>query len=390
MVAVPRTAASQATTAGLDDSAVAFTNVTVIDGSDSLPRRDQTVVVRGNRIVAVGPSRETSPPPRSRVVDGRGKFLVPGFWDMHVHTDVPDGRDVLALYVVNGVTGVRDMAGRWEVLASWKHEISEGRLLGPRIVASGPYLEGGDIPIPHVLVRAPNDAATAVDSLIRLGVDFVKIHGQLTPESYFAAARAARRRGIPFAGHVPGRVTAEEASDSGQQSLEHMLAIRTPCTSAESTALAPRYRVQSVLGRCTGESLAPLMARFVRNGTWIVPTMVAQYEIAQWPRRELPGDAFGKYLPDTLRRYVASIFPVPSDVPRGADVVGRRLLEKRLALVGEMHQVLLEADPLQDIRNTRRVAAVVLDGRFFGPQARDSILRRRGAPPAAGRPRGPA
>jgi imidazolonepropionase-like amidohydrolase len=454
MVAVPPRAASQVLSVGLEDSAVAFTHVTVIDGSDSLPRWDQTVVVRGNRIVAVGPSRATSPPARSRVVDGRGKFLVPGFWDMHVHTDVPDGRDVLALYVVNGVTGVRDMAGRWEVLASWKREIQERRLLGPRIVASGPYLEGGDVPIPHLEIRSPNDASPAIDSLIRLGVDFVKIHGQLTPESYFAAARAARQRGIPFAGHVPGRVSAEEASDSGQHSLEHMLAIPTPCTRAESTALAPRYRVQAVLGRCTGASLQPLMARFVRNGTWVVPTLVAQYEIAEWPRRALPGDAFGRYLPDTLRRYVAAIFPMPGDVPPGAEGVGRRLLSKRLALVGEMYRagvgvlagtdaplrnsppgfglhselellvqagltpfealrvatleparflgrldslgtvavgkladlVLLDADPLRDIRNTRRVAAVVLDGRFLGPQARDSILRRRGTPPAAGRP----
>ena len=94
------------------------------------------------------------------------------------------------------------MASDWPTLTAWRGEIARGSLIGPRIVASGPYLEGGDVPIPHLLVKAPADAEPAVDSLIRLGVDFIKVHGQLTPESYFAIARAARARRIPFAGHV--------------------------------------------------------------------------------------------------------------------------------------------------------------------------------------------
>src|SRR5687767_7609378 len=89
--------------------ALAITRVTVVDASDSAPRLEQTVVIRGNRIVAVGPARSVAVPRGARVVDGRGKFLVPGFWDMHVHTTVPGGRDLLGLYLANGVTGVRDM-----------------------------------------------------------------------------------------------------------------------------------------------------------------------------------------------------------------------------------------------------------------------------------------
>jgi imidazolonepropionase-like amidohydrolase len=424
---------------------VAFTHVTVIDGASPVPRPDQTVIVRGSRIAAVGAAALVAVPASARVVNGRQKFLVPGLWDMHVHTTVPGGQEALALYVANGVTGVRDMAGDWEQITGWRGRIAAGGLLGPRIVAAGPYLEGGDVPIPHLLARTPEEATAAVDSLARLGVDFVKLHSQFTREAYFAAARAARARGFPVAGHVPRSITPVEASDSGVASIEHMLQIPIPCTPAESLALAPRFPVQGVLGRCTAEDLAPLFAHLGRNGTWVVPTLVAAVEIARWPERALPGDSVAALLPDTLRRYVAQIFPMPDSIPPGADVVGRGLLAKRVALVGAMHRagvgilpgtdaplrnsppgfglhgelamlaeaglspfdvlraatldparflglldslgtvapgkladlVLLDADPLADIANLRRIHAVMANGRLFEADARRSLLGGR-------------
>jgi imidazolonepropionase-like amidohydrolase len=430
-------------------SVVAFTGVIVIDGTFPAPRADQVVVIRGNRIVAAGPRASTAVPPGARVIDAGGKFLIPGLWDMHVHTSVPAGREVLALYVANGVTGVRDMAGEWSQLSDWRREIAAGTLIGPRMVVSGPYLEGGDVPIPHILVRNAADARAAVDSLARLGVDFVKVHGQLTAEAYFAVARAARERGIAFAGHIPRGVSAREASDSGQRSLEHLINIPIPCTAAESLALRPRFALQGFIGRCTSEGLSPVFARFVANGTWVVPTFVAIVEIAILPTRAVPGDSFARFIPDTLRRFVAQILQLPTDVPRGADSVGRAILAKRLALVGDMHRagvrimagtdaplrnsppgfglheelallvraglspfealraatleparylnaldslgsiapdrvadlVLLDANPLEDIRNTRRIAAVMANGRLFDRAAlramADGVARPR-------------
>jgi imidazolonepropionase-like amidohydrolase len=412
---------------------IAITHVTVIDGSSPRPRPDQTVIVEGRRIAAVEPASSARVPLAARVLDGRGRFLIPGLWDMHVHTDVPAGRDVLAHYVANGVTGVRDMAGTWDTLRAWRKELANGTLVGPRIVASGPYLEGGAVPIPHILARTPDEARAAVDSLVRLGVDFVKIHGQLGREAYFAAARAARAKGIPFAGHIPRGVSALEASDSGQKSLEHLLAIPIPCAESEFAALTPRYPLQGYLGRCTRDDLAPLFERFARNGTWIVPTFVAAWQIAALPVREMPGDSAARFLPDTLRRYVAQIFPLPENIPPGADSVGRAIFAKRLAQVGAMHRagvrimagtdaplrnsppgfglhqelvhlveagltpfealraatleparflgmldsagtvargkladlLLLEANPLADVRNTRRIVAVIANGRVI-------------------------
>jgi imidazolonepropionase-like amidohydrolase len=311
--------------------AIAFTHVGVIDGTDSIARLDQTVVIRGMRISVVGPSPSTALPSGARVIDARGKFLIPGLWDMHVHTSIIGGRALLPLYVANGVTGVRDMAGDWDTLTKWRREIAAGRLIGPRIVASGPYLEGGDVPIPHILTRTPEEGVAGVDSLVKLGVDFIKVHGQLTPSTYFAIARRAREKGIPFAGHVSQAVGSADASDSGQKSIEHMLAIPAPCTPAESIALKPRFTVQSAIGRCSSRDLAPLYARFVRNGTWVTPTFTAAYEVSAWPSRVVPGDSLAHYLPESLKKFVAKIFPMPDSIPPGADSVGRAMFAKRLA-----------------------------------------------------------
>jgi imidazolonepropionase-like amidohydrolase len=319
-------------------TATAFTHVTVIDGTSEQPRVDRTVVIRGNRIVAEGPAASTTVPANARVIDGHGKFLIPGLWDMHVHLAMPGGKKVLPLYIANGVTGVRDMAGDWATLTAWRRDIARGILIGPRIVASGPYLEGGDVPIPHLLVKTPADAAPAVDSLIRLGVDFIKVHGQLTPESYYAIARAARTRRMPFAGHVSRSVGAANASDSGQASIEHILSIPNACTPAESVSLAPRFTVQGALGRCSSADLSSLFDKLRRNGTRVVPTLTAQLEVARWPKRDLPGDSVQRYLPDSLKQYVAGIFPMVDSVPPDADVVGLKLFDKRVAMAGALQR----------------------------------------------------
>ena len=428
---------------------IAITRVSVIDGDAPSPRTDQTVVIDGNRIVRVGASGSVAVPPGARIVDGRGKFLLPGFWDMHVHTAISGGRDLLSLYVANGVTGVRDMAGDWDTLKSWRSEIGRGQLVGPRIIASGPYLEGGDVPIPHLLARNAVEASAGVDSLIALGVDFIKVHSQLNAESYFAIARRARERGVVFAGHVPRVVGSAAASDSGQKSIEHLLGIPAECTPADSVALAPRYTVQGALGRCSSEDLAPLYEKFVRNGTYLTPTFTAQVEVAVWPTRAVPGDSLAHYLPKAVRDYVAQIFPMPDSIPPNADSVGRAMLEKRLRQVAAMQRagvhiltgtdaplrnsppgfglheelallvsggmapfdalrsatleparyfgmldslgtiapgkladlLLLDANPLQDIRNTRRISAVVANGRLYAGAARERLLHIASASP---------
>jgi imidazolonepropionase-like amidohydrolase len=300
------------------------------------------------------------------------------------------------------------------------------------------------VPIPHLTARTAAEARTAVDSLVRLGVDFVKVHSQLTREVYFAVARRARQRGVAFAGHVPRAVGAAAASDSGQRSIEHLLGILLPCTPAESLALRPRFPVQAALGTCSTGDLAPLYATLVRNHTWVTPTFTAAVEIAGWPGKGVPGDTLAHYLPLAVRRLIAEIFPMPDSIPPGAEVVGRAVFAKRLGQLAVMHRagvavlagtdaplrnsppgfglheelqwlvraglspldalrtatveparyfnaldslgriapgrladlVLLDANPLADIRNTQRISAVVANGRLFDGRARERLLGR--------------
>lgn len=317
---------------------VVITHATVIDATSPTPRTEQTIVTRGGKIVAVGPTATTARPPGARQIDANGRFVIPGLWDMHVHLDVPEGRALLSAYIVNGVTGVRDMVGDWDTLSGWRRDIAAGKLIGPRIYASGPYLEGNPQPLPNIQVRNPADARRGVDSLKKLGVDFVKFHTGLSRESFFAAARRARELNFPFAGHVPRSISAIEASDSGMRSLEHMLTIPTPCTRAESISLAPRFPVQRVLGPCSSEPLDPIWRTLAKNHTWITPTYTAAVEIAEWPKRDLPGDAYAKYLPDTLKKFVLAIFPMPDSIPPDAHLVGRQMFNKRLALAPVMYR----------------------------------------------------
>ena len=259
---------------------------------------------------------------------------------MHVHLAMPGGRDVLPLYIANGVTGVRDMAGDWPTLTAWRGDIARGTVIGPRIVASGPYLEGGDQPIPHLLVKSPADAAPAVDSLIRLGVDFIKVHGQLTRESYFAIARAARaRRHSVRRPRVAGRSGAADASDSGQASIEHILAIpnrvhRRP----RSSSLAPRFPVQAALGRC--EHRRPGAARSrssAATGRAWFPRSSRSSRSRGGRSVTCPGDSVQRYLPDSTAH---ATWPASSPWWTACRLTrtswASQLFDKRVAMAGAL------------------------------------------------------
>ena len=413
----------------------AITHVTVIDVERGASRPDMTVLIDGARITSVGPTASTAIPVGARRIEGRGKWLIPGLWDMHVHTAVPTGRALLALYVANGVTGVRDMGGDFATIRRWREEIAAGTLIGPRIVAAGPYLEGHDSPIAHIEVHTPADARRAVDSLTVLGVDFVKVHSALPRETFFAAAREARAKHVALAGHLSRNVTVEEASDSGQRSLEHLLGFVNVCSAAESVSFAaadPLRRI--VFNSCTSRSQRAVYAHLARNGTWVTPTLTPAWEFAVLPKHAVPGDTLSRFVSDSLRDYMVRIFDPPPSLPPEASILGQQMFAKRHELVLALHRagvpllsgtdapmrnsppgfglheeltefvrsgltpgealrtatyeparyfgaldslgavapgkladlVLLDANPLADIRNARRIAAVLTRGRVYG------------------------
>jgi len=423
----------------LSGQTTAITNVAVIDMTGAPARDGQTVVIQGNRIVSVG---KGAAPRGARVIDGRGKFLIPGLWDMHVHLTVPGGETLLSLYVANGVTGVRDMNDSLPQVRAWQARIAAGTLVGPRIVASGPYLEGGFVPIPHILVKTPEQGRAGVDSLVKLGVDFIKVHNRLSRASYFAIAEAAKAHGMVFAGHVPDSVTVVEASAAGQRSLEHLFGFQSVCSDAERAALAPQHPIQRFLGLCAETDPTADFRQVAANGAWAVPTLVITYPLGMLPDTVLGSDSTLKYRSAGLRRLEKMMMSMPTNVTPAAGVVGRKIFQKRVELVGAMHRagiplmtgtdapgknalagfslhdelaffvegglspmdalrsatyeparylkaldslgtiapgkvadlVLLDGNPLENIINTRRIAAVIWNGRVIDAAERKRLL----------------
>jgi len=213
---------------------LSITHVNVVDVAAGSIQPDMTVVIQGNRIVKVGKAKiHAAKTPR--VVNGRGKFLIPGLWDMHVHTMfgdwIPGGKEVsLPLFVANGVTGVRDMGGNLDTLLAWRKEIAAGTLIGPRMMIAGPMLDGPKPRFPDsVLLTSPEQARKAVDDLKARGADFIKVQSFILRDEYFAVVDEAKKQHLVLAGHVPDVIRASEASDAGQKSIEHLTGVFEGC-----------------------------------------------------------------------------------------------------------------------------------------------------------------
>lgn len=321
---------------------VAITHATVVDPDLARPRRDQTIIVRGTRIEAVGPSASTPVPQDARVVNATGKFVIPGMWDMHVHTDVPGGRSLLPLYVAHGVTGVRDMNGRLETLREFQRDVMAGRLTGPRMVMSGPFLVGRALPpalgIPFHLVRDSATALAAIAAVAASGADFIKVHNGISAEAYRVIAAEATRRGIVFAGHVAPPTTVVEAAAAGQRSQEHLYAFVNRCSATDSAIAATALPIQQfIMGTCTTRSQADVYAALARHRTWITPTLLVQELVATMRPTIVAGDRTAQFYSEALMRRVAMEMELPASPPRAALAAGAVLFRQRLEVVRDLH-----------------------------------------------------
>jgi imidazolonepropionase-like amidohydrolase len=443
--AIAMNAAGQATV-------VAITHVNVIDATGSPVQVDMTVIVRGKQIAQIGKSGVTPVPKAANVVDGRGKYLIPGLWDMHVHEIFggwlpQDEKITPVLFVANGVTGVRDMGGDLESLKKWRSRIAAGTLLGPRMIISGPMLDG---PVPQFPSSAPvKDAAAGrriVDDLRKNGADFIKIQSLVPRDGYFAAADEARKIGIVFAGHVPDKVRATEASNAGQKSIEHLTGVFEGCSTVEDELMAaPRGPGRGkFLSTYDPARAKALIALFAKNQTWQVPTLY--WERGEWliEQTNTGPDPLAKYAPAVWRERTWPMFTTGILKDWSTDPVADRemFFQAELKMVGEMKKagvpilagtdtaagvrvypgfslhkelellvqagltpmealqaatlnagkylgladtgtiekgkradlVLLDENPLDDIKNIQKIRSVVLAGRYFSRTDLDHLL----------------
>jgi imidazolonepropionase-like amidohydrolase len=306
---------------------LAIKQVTVIDATGGAARPDSTVVIVGDRITAVGPAKTTKIPANAQVVDGTGKFLIPGLWDMHVH-GAADARSVwtYSLFLANGVVGVREMFGPPDA-RGWRAQQAGAGKAGPHVFLASPIVDGPNPQWPTSIIAADEgQGRAAVAEQQQRGADFIKVYSRLPREAYFAIADEARKRGIPFAGHVPESVTAAEASDAGQRSIEHLGGVIVGCSSEEKSILPELRNLRAVLrdpaasmsekmaagprelmlearSRATyDEALAQsLFARFVKNNTWQCPTLTVLRAQLDNPQRL--NDPRAKYLGKDVRAF---------------------------------------------------------------------------------------
>jgi imidazolonepropionase-like amidohydrolase len=423
---------------------------TIVDVRTGTLLPGRTITVRGDSIVAIttGMARSRA---GSEVVDATGKFLVPGLWDMHVH-HMNTGVSALPLYLAHGVTGVREMGGYLDSTRAWEARMRAGTLSGPRLVTVGPvvespqYLErvrqrdaglGGRL-APRILPYriGVGDSLTAertVDSLRRLGVDYVKVRNIGSPAAFHALVQASRRAGLWVVGHLPDGIDVVQASDAGQRSIEHFF---MPALASQPAAI--RDSVYAHVGR---------------NGTWLTPTLVVgaagfvapatlraffddstvrrdpmrpyySASLLEWWRLQIderlaaPEDARrrqaledahraglanlrgmraagapvlagtdagsllvppGPSLHEELRLLVTDAGFTPRDALWAATGEPARFLGREgrmgtVAVGAVADLVLLDGNPLQDIRNTNRITAVVARGRLYRRAGIDSLL----------------
>ena len=259
---------------------LALTNVTVIDVASGARAPASTILVSGNRITAIGPSSSVTVPSGAQRVDARGKFVVPGLWDMHVHISMT-GRSSLALFLASGVTGVRDMGGDVSRVVSWRDSVARGTMTGPRIFTAGSIVERGNwiravrglgekLKQPGLIAemdrRLPLDSVSdgqrVVDSLAALRVDLIKIRNFPSAPVYFAFARAARARGLRISGHAPPMAMVAAASDSGFGTFEHSFLDFKQTLVGGFDEMAPPDR-------------SALFTRMARNGSAFDPTLIS-------------------------------------------------------------------------------------------------------------------
>ena len=431
---------------------VVITDVNVVDVRTGEVRPEQTVVIDRSRIVAVGSRKDTRYPRNAPVIiNGKGFYLIPGLWDMHVHLVFgdwfPRAQEIsLPLFVANGVTGVRDMGSELATVQAWRNEIEGQRLIGPRIMTSGPMLDGPKPRFPSSMaIATPEDGRRAVDTLKQSGADFIKLQSLLPRDAVFAIADEAKKQEIPFEGHVPDSVRAGEMSNAGMRSFEHLIGIFEGSSPLEDAFLQGDKTETKFLASYDPERAAALAAILAKNQTWQCPTLVwerggnlidvtefskdprAKYAPAYWKdhtwksftkeiEAEFSEDSLdtrkkfidkelevvqllhkagvpflagtdtppgvyifpGFSLHEELQRFVAAGFS-PLEALQTATLNPARFfqMEDQLGTIEKgkwADLVFLDANPLEDIRNTQKVAAVVLNGRYFSKADLQKLL----------------
>ena len=333
-------------------SKVFITHVTVIDTDAGKEATDRTVVISDGKISDVSISKNVAVPPNARTVNGQGKYLIPGLWDMHVHAVFAERIDsMFPMFVANGVLSIRDMGTSMSLadIAQLRKDIQSGSRVGPRIVAAGPILDGRPKPLrPNFLaITTPEAGRSEVDRLKSDGADLIKVYSWLSKDTFLAIADEAKKQKILFGGHVPFSISALEASDAGMNSMEHMLGVYLSCSRREDELRAEMLKGGPNLGGWDRIRLeifeatdsydeakaAKIFAHLAKNRTWQVPTLAAVWANAEGFDAHVTSDPRLKYIPPSVQQRWSEEVKSSTDTARFV-----KFHDQKLRILGAMHR----------------------------------------------------
>ncbi|NKB45446.1 MAG: NAD(P)H-binding protein [Alphaproteobacteria bacterium] len=250
----------------------AITGVTVLDATQQTA--NATVLISGNTISAAGTN--VAVPDGATVIDGNGKFLIPGLWDAHVHLSYYPDLGVgtsYPLYIANGITSVRDTGGLMDIVLPLRDASEVDGAIAPRVHLAGPLVDGAQRvyaglmgrPNISVGVATPDEARAEIDRLHAAGVDLIKLYEMNTPETFAAAAARANELGLPITAHVPLSMDAVAAAEAGIDGMEHLRNLELSCAADYQRLLAERTQVLADSTDEDGGTLRSTLHRLQRN-----------------------------------------------------------------------------------------------------------------------------
>jgi imidazolonepropionase-like amidohydrolase len=317
---------------GSHAATIAIVGGTLIDGTGAAPLADATVIIRDGRIAAVGPRTKVKIPEHAKVVDAKGKYILPGLWDMHAHFEQVEWGPI---YLAAGVTTVRDCGNEFEFITAVRDAIAQGHGLGPRLLLAGIVDGSGPMTIGVERVDTPEQARQWVDRYHAAGFQQMKIYSSVKLEELKAVADEAHRLGMTVTGHIPEGLDAYQAIAAGQDQINHIsfIADIMHAPFAADMSRLDKMKAAANLDLDSPESHKAL-SFLTEHHTVVDPTM-ALFEFftattAKPPASFEPGLA--KIAPE-LAEQLTDVAP-PSD----RSDIGEKLFEKELAIVGALHK----------------------------------------------------
>ena len=415
-----------------------ITNVNIVDVNTGKILKNKTIAIDNNRISAIY-NEEIAGSDSTIVIDGNGKYLIPGLWDMHAHYKWSHV-DLDPLLIANGITGVREMWGNMPAFVDIPKRSQQEGLLSPDVYLSGDLIDGNppSFPMGCLVVTTPNEAVAAVKNQIDKKVDFIKVYSALSEECFMAIAKEAKKRNITFAGHIPNTVSIYKAIEAGMASSEHLYGFLNACSSVDTSNEA----LISTFSEKRFDSICSVLAK---SSMWLCPTLTVNramsylndsifindkriaclpgYVIEIWNQKMNPytKSQIDNFANSTRVRYLFELsligkmnekgvkfiagtdFPNPYVFPgfslhdelslmvkggmptldalKSATINPAIFMNKKADLgsieVGKLASlVLLNKNPLENIENTKTIETVIIQGKVYNRKALDLMLEQ--------------